>query len=172
MGTIGFGSLEQGPNERSREDSKQYDIVTNVNVGKLLPKKWGLNLPFNYAVGEQIITPEYDPFNQDIKLDQLIEVTENPIEKENLKKRAQDFTKRTSFNLIGVRKDRGPEQKQHFYDPENLTLSYSFSEFEHHDFEIENLLDQQLRTSSYFAFTWCRVLFFFFKQKTAYEIVM
>jgi len=158
MGTIGFGSLEQGPNERSREDSKQYDIVTNVNVGKLLPKKWGLNLPFNYAVGEQIITPEYDPFNQDIKLDQLIEVTENPIEKENLKKRAQDFTKRTSFNLIGVRKDRGPEQKQHFYDPENLTLSYSFSEVEHHDFEIENLLDQQLRTSADYAFT--------FKPKT------
>ena len=158
MGTIGFGSLEQGPNERSREDTKQYDIVTNVNVGKLLPKKWGMNLPFNYAIGEQIITPEYDPFNQDIKLDQLIEVTENPAEKENLKKRAQDFTKRTSFNLIGVRRERNAEQKQHFYDPENLTLSYSFSEVEHHDFEIESLLDQQLRTSADYAFT--------FKPKT------
>nr|MBP9792833.1 cell surface protein SprA [Flavobacterium sp.] len=158
MGTIGFGSLEQGPNERSREDSKQYDIVTNVNVGKLLPKKWGLNLPFNYAIGEQIITPEYDPFNQDIKLKQLIEVTENPAEKKNLEKRAQDFTKRTSFNLIGVRKDRAPEQKQRFYDPENLTLSYSFTEVEHHDFEIESLIDQQLRTSADYAFT--------FKPKT------
>ncbi|RXR21215.1 cell surface protein SprA [Flavobacterium amnicola] len=158
MGTIGFGSLEQGPNERSREDMKQYDIVTNVNVGKLLPKKWGMNLPFNYAVGEQVITPEYDPFNQDIKLDQLIEVTADPAEKDNLKKRAQDFTKRTSFNLIGVRRERSAQQKQHFYDPENLTLSYSFSEVEHHDFEIESLIDQQLRTSADYAFT--------FKPKT------
>ena len=28
--TIGFGAIEQGPNERSREDVKQYDVVTNV----------------------------------------------------------------------------------------------------------------------------------------------
>jgi cell surface protein SprA len=36
--TIGFGALEQGPNQRSREDIQQYNIVTNVNLGKLLPK--------------------------------------------------------------------------------------------------------------------------------------
>ena len=153
MNTIGFGSLEQSPNERSRENAKQYDIVTNVSAGKLLPKKWGINLPFNYAVGEQIITPEYDPFNQDIKLKQLIEVTENQAEKDNLKNRAIDYTKRTSLNFIGVRKERGAEQKQHFYDPENLTLSYSFNELNHHDFEVEELLDQQLRTSADYAYT-------------------
>ena len=153
MNTIGFGSLEQSPNERSREDAKQYDIVTNISTGKLLPKKWGINLPFNYAIGEQIITPEYDPFNQDIKLKQLIEVTENQAEKDNLKNRAIDYTKRTSLNFIGVRKERGPEQKQHFYDPENLTLSYSFNEVNHHDFEVEELLDQQLRTSADYAYT-------------------
>ena len=56
MSTIGFGALEQGPQERSREDVQQYNIVTNVGLGKLLPKKWGVNLPFNYAVGEEIIT--------------------------------------------------------------------------------------------------------------------
>ncbi len=44
-------------------------------MGKLLPPKWGINLPFNYAIGEEIITPEYDPFNQDIKLKQLLNET-------------------------------------------------------------------------------------------------
>jgi cell surface protein SprA len=39
--TIGFGALEQGPNQRS-EDIQQYNIVTNVNLGKL-PSKWGIN---------------------------------------------------------------------------------------------------------------------------------
>jgi cell surface protein SprA len=34
---IGFGALEQGPNQ-SREDIQQYNIVTNVNLGKLLPQ--------------------------------------------------------------------------------------------------------------------------------------
>ncbi len=47
--------------------------MTNINLGKLLPQKWGINLPFNYAIGEEVITPEYDPFNQDIKLEQLLE---------------------------------------------------------------------------------------------------
>lgn len=146
MSTIGFGSVEQSPNERSREDVKQYDIVTNINVGKLLPKKWGVNLPFNYGVGEETITPEYDPFQQDVKLDQLINVTESQAEKDNLRNRAIDYTKRKSINFIGVKKERGAEQKQHVYDPENLTANYSFNQTEHHDYEIENLLDQQLRT--------------------------
>ena len=49
--TIGFGSVEQRPNERSREDVEQYDVLTNVELGQLLPKKWGIRLPFSYGVG-------------------------------------------------------------------------------------------------------------------------
>ncbi len=153
MNTIGFGGIEESPNERSREEAQQYDIVTNVNLGKLLPKKWGINLPFNYAVGEEIITPEYDPLYQDVKLKQLLDVTSDEAKKDEIKNRAEDFTKRTSINFIGVKKDRAPEQKQHFYDPENLTLSYSFNELHHRDFEVEALLDQQVKTSADYAYT-------------------
>ena len=158
VGTIGFGALEQGPNERSREDVFQYDIVTNVNLGKLLPKKWGINLPFNYAVGEETITPKYDPFYQDIELNQLLDITSNPSDRANYEERAIDYTKRTSFNLIGVKKEKNPEKKTHFYDVENLTLSYSLNETEHHDYEIENLIDKQNRTTVDYAYT--------FKPKT------
>ncbi|MFO7721181.1 MAG: cell surface protein SprA, partial [Gillisia sp.] len=45
ISTIGFGSLEQGPNQRSREDFQQYDVVTNINAGQLLPQKWGIQIP-------------------------------------------------------------------------------------------------------------------------------
>ncbi|RZJ74123.1 MAG: cell surface protein SprA, partial [Flavobacterium sp.] len=152
ISTIGFGTIEQGPNERSREDVKQYDIVTNLNLGSLLPKKWGIKVPFNYGVGEEIITPEYDPFQQDIRLEQLINETDNQAERDNLRNRAIDYTKRKSINFIGVKKDRAPEQKQRVYDPENLTLAYSFNETEHHDYEIEDLLDQQVRTSADYNF--------------------
>ncbi len=158
VGTIGFGALEQGPNERSREDVFQYDIVTNVNLGKLLPKKWGVNLPFNYAVGEETITPKFDPFYQDIELNQLLDITSDPVERSNIEQRAIDYTKRTSFNLIGVKKEKNPEKKTHLYDVENLTLSYSLNETEHHDYEIENLIDKQNRTTVDYAYT--------FKPKT------
>lgn len=152
MSTIGFGTLEQGPNERSREDIQQYNIVTNFSLGKLLPKKWGINLPFNYAIGEQTITPQYDPFNQDIKLKQLLDVTTDEAEKENIKDRAIDYTKLKSINFIGVRKERSPQQKQHIYDPENLTLSHSYNETVRHNFEIESFIDQQVNTTVDYTF--------------------
>ena len=150
--TIGFGAIEDGSNARSRKDAIQYNVVTNLNVGKLLPKKWGINLPFNYAVGEEIVTPEYDPFNQDIRLNQLLDVTTNAAERDNIKRRAQEYTKNTSINFIGVKKERAAEQKPRVYDPENLTLSYSFNETTKHDFEIENFIDQRQRTSVDYAY--------------------
>ena len=151
--TVGFGALEEGPNERSREDVQQYNIVANLSLGKLLPPKWRITLPFNYAIGEEIITPEYDPFNQDIKLKQLLEYTANTAERENIKSRAEDYTKRKSINFIGVRKERGEEQKQHVYDPENFTFSQSFNEVERHDFEIEDFVDQQANTAIDYGFS-------------------
>jgi cell surface protein SprA len=167
VSTIGFGGIEEGPNERSREDAFQYDVVTNLNLGKLLPKKWGITLPFNYAVGEETITPKYDPFYQDIELDQLLDVTPDA-ERSNVENRAIDYTKRTSLNFIGVRKERGEEQKQHFYDVENLTLSYSFNETEHHDYEIENLVDQQNRTSVDYAYSFKPLTFQPFKESKTF----
>ncbi len=151
--TIGFGGIEEGPNERNREDTQQYNIVTNLSLGKLLPPKWKINLPFNYAVGEEIITPEYDPFNADIKLKQLLENTTDQATKDNIKSRAIDYTKRKSINFIGVRKERGAEQKQRIYDPENFTFSQSYNEVEHHDFEIEKFTNQESNSSVDYAFS-------------------
>ncbi len=153
MSTIGFGGLEENSNQRSRVDSKQYNIVTNLNIGKLMPKKWGVVLPFNYGIGEQIITPKYDPFNQDIQLDQLLSITTDANERDKIRNRAIDYTKTQSINFIGVKKERGPDQKQHIYDPENLTLSYSLNQTFKHDFEIQEYLDQQLRTSVDYAYS-------------------
>ena len=152
MSTTGFGTLEQKPNERSREDVKQYTIVTNFSLGKLLPKKWGINLPFNYSIGEEFITPEFDPFNQDIKLNLLLDSTPNAADKSNILNRAIDYTKRKSINFIGVKKERGEKQKPHFYDPENVTLSHSFNEVERHNFELERFTDKQVNTTVDYTF--------------------
>lgn len=151
--TIGFGGIEQGPNDRNREDTQQYNIVTNFSLGKLLPPKWKVNLPFNFAVGEETITPEYDPFNADIKLKQLLDNTTDADEKDNIKNRAVDYTKRKSINFIGVRKDRGEAQKQHIYDIENFTFSQSFNEVEHHDYEIEQFTNQESSTAVDYGFS-------------------
>ena len=145
--TIGFGALEQGPNERSREDSQQYNIVTNINFGKLLPVKWGINLPFNYAVGEEKITPEFDPFSPDLKLRESIDIASNKAERDNIENRAINYTKRKSINFIGVRKQKAADKTAHVYDPENFTFSQSYNVVERHDYEIEDFVDQQSNTA-------------------------
>jgi len=148
----GFGTIEQGPNERSREDVQQYNVVTNINLGRFLPKKWAVNLPFNYSIGEEIITPEYDPFYEDIKLKQVLDAAETEAERKAKLTQAIDYTKRKSINLIGVRKDRSPEKKPMPYDVENFTFSQYYNEVERHDFEVEKNIDQQSRTTLDYAF--------------------
>jgi cell surface protein SprA len=149
---FGFGTIEQGPNERSREDIQQYNIVTNINLGKFLPKKWGINVPFNYSIGEEIIKPEYDPFYEDIKLQQVLDDAATDAERKTKFNQAIDYTKRKSINLIGVRKERAAEKKPMPYDVENFTFSQYFNEVQRHDFEIEKNLDQQSRTTVDYAF--------------------
>ncbi|MFP9099497.1 cell surface protein SprA [Flavobacterium sp. RHBU_24] len=153
VSTIGFGNVDQGPNERSREDTKQYNVVTNINAGKLLPKTWHFNIPFNYSVGETTITPKYDPYYQDITIDQALSVAATEAERDGILNRSVDYTKTKSINFIGVKKDRGPEQKPHLYDPENITLTYSYNQTDHHDFQIEDLLDQQVRAGADYNYT-------------------
>ncbi len=149
--TSGFGSIDQMPNERAREDAISYDVVTNINVGQLLPTKWGIQLPFNYGISEQIITPEFDPVYDDLKLDDLIAAAPDQEAADEIREQAEDYTKRTSINLIGVRKDRGQEADENFYDIENFTFNYSYNETDHRDFEIAKLRDQSVNTGFVYA---------------------
>ena len=144
ISTSGFGAIDQIPNERAREDAMSYDVVTNLNIGQLLPPKWGIQLPFNYGISEQLITPEFDPEFDDLRLDDLIDTAVDEEDAENIRNRAEDYTKRTSLNLIGVSKNRGEEADANFYDIENFTFNYSYNQTDHRDFEIENLKDQSV----------------------------
>ncbi len=143
--TSGFGAIDQMPNERLREDAISYDVVTNVEVGQLFPKKWNLQIPFNYGISEQLITPEFDPVYDDLKLDDRIATATTQAEADEIREQAEDYTKRTSINFIGVRKNRGQEAEANFFDVENFTFNYSYNETEHRDFEVAQLRDQNVK---------------------------
>ncbi|WP_394368758.1 T9SS outer membrane translocon Sov/SprA [Galbibacter mesophilus] len=146
MSTSGFGNIDQTPNERSREDFRQYALNSNVNLGQLLPNRWGIQLPMNYSVSEELITPEFDPLYQDIKLEDRLDAAPTEERKEEVRRQAEDYTKRKSINFIGVRKNRGPEQKPAVYDIENFTFNFAYNQMDHRDYEIEKLKDQNVRT--------------------------
>ncbi|MFK7834244.1 MAG: cell surface protein SprA [Winogradskyella sp.] len=150
--TIGFGGIEQGPNERSLEDVQQYDVVTNVQLGQLLPKKWGVQIPFNYAQSEELITPKFDQFYNDLTLESRLDAADTAEEEETIREQSEDYTRRQSVNFIGVRKQKTGESKRRFYDVENLTLNYSYNKVEQRNFEIENALDQTVRAGANYNF--------------------
>jgi cell surface protein SprA len=143
--TTGFGGIEQNPNQRSREDIQQYDFVTNIQLGQLLPKKWGVQIPFNYAQSEELVTPQFDQFYNDLTLESRLDAAESQEEEERIRRQSESYTKRKSINFIGVRKQKTGDSKRRVYDVENLTFNYSYNQVEHRDFEIEGALDQNIR---------------------------
>jgi len=148
METIGFGGVEQRLNERTQEDTKLYDVVTNVNAGQLLPKKWGIQVPFNYSISEEFREPKYDPQYQDVLYEETKKVDPNS-------KDALDYTKRKSINLINVRKEytQDSEKKRRFYDVENLSVSYAYNEVYHKDYNVKKFVDQNVRASAGYNFS-------------------
>ena len=156
--TIGFGSINEGPNQRSLEDIQQYDFVTGINVGQLLPKDWGIKIPLNYGRGEELVTPRFDPVLLDIELDNLLNNTEDAQLREEFRERAESYTKRQSISVIGLRKDRTNQDKIPMpYDIENFTLSGTYNQAEHRDFEIEESLDQNLNFNANYAYNFTEV---------------
>ncbi|MDM9630428.1 cell surface protein SprA [Robiginitalea aurantiaca] len=143
--TSGFGAIDQRPNERLREDAVAYGVVTNVEIGKLFPGQWGLQIPFNYGISEELITPEFDPVYDDLKLEDRIDAADTAEEAEAIREQAEDYTKRTSVNFIGVRKNRSDEAEANFFDIENFTFNYSYNETNHRDFQVAELKDQSVR---------------------------
>ncbi len=143
----GFGSIDQSVNERSIEDVKQYDIVTNINLGQLLPKKAGIKIPFNYSIAEEFRDPRWDPLYQDVLFEDAVDANPNS-------KDSRDYTKRRSINLINVRKERtNTEKKQRVYDIENVSISYAYNETFHKDYNIEKAIDQNVRASANYNYS-------------------
>lgn len=151
--TIGFGSIEQGPNQRSREDLKQYDVATNFNMGQLLPNTWGIKVPLSYSRGEELITPQFDPEYLDLELETLLDNTQDEDRREELRERAEDYTLRQSVSVIGLRKEKVSKpnedpKKPMPYDIENFAFSGTYNQVDHRDFEIEEALDKNVNVGA------------------------
>ncbi|MFC2098957.1 cell surface protein SprA, partial [Bacteroidota bacterium] len=125
--TPGFGSIEKKVNERSKEQVLQYDISSNIELGKFFPEKSGVTIPMFIGYSESRINPQYNPLDPDIPLKSALRNAETKEEKDEIKRTAQDFTRRKSLNFTNVRKQK-LEGTPRFYDIANWTVSYSQSE--------------------------------------------
>lgn len=154
MNTIGFGSLDQGVTERLQEQRMQYNLSSNVFLGKFFPKKSGIKIPLFYSVSEEVSNPRFDPLDPDIEFKDKLDNLQSEAERDSLKSIVQDYTKRTSINLTNVKKERDPtkQSKPMPYDIENLSASFSRNEAFHRDINTE--FDRSRDTRVSLAYNW------------------
>lgn len=150
--TIGFGSIEKRVSERSKADNLAFDISSSMELGKFLPKKSGIKIPFFISYSNQSSTPQYDPRTQDIELKTALKEVPKAV-KDSILNYAQDYTVRSSINFINVHKERPADKKINLWDVENLSVSYSSTNYSHRDYIIENNLQRTFRASLAYNFS-------------------
>ncbi|MDN5348745.1 MAG: hypothetical protein PWQ54_141 [Bacteroidales bacterium] len=152
--TPGFGSLDMKVNETAREAVTNFDVATDIDLGKFLPEESGVRVPMHFDYGESHIKPEYNPLNPDIKMKDELDVLGNKADQDSLKTLVNDYTQRKNINFVNVRKDRTSGTRQpRIYDIENWNVSYSYSEIYHRNIDIEYDIRQTYRGGLGYNFT-------------------
>jgi cell surface protein SprA len=138
MHTAGFGQIEQKLDQRSTDNFYQYSASGNLELGKLFPASAGIRLPFYGGITQSFSTPEYDPYQGDIKVAQevaLLQASSGGADSAAAYKRSvQTINTTRGFNFSGVRimpklKAKTPQ----IYDPGNFTFTYSYNEISFSD---------------------------------------
>lgn len=125
---IGWGSIEQKLVQRQREEVVQYDLSTNLELGKLLPEKSGIKVPFYAQYSNTTRIPEYDPYDLDIKLKDKLRETADPAEREKIREQALDVTTVRGFNFTNVRMERRGKKVPLPWDISNFSFTYAFNQ--------------------------------------------
>ncbi|MBI9033263.1 MAG: cell surface protein SprA [Bacteroidales bacterium] len=135
--TPGFGSIDKKVNDRQQELMSQFDVATNLDFGKFLPKESGWRIPMHYDYSEMRATPQYNPLDPDISYKDELSLLEGEAKKE-FKNKVQDVTIRKNINFVNVRKDNvGASNKSMPYDVENFDVSYTYSELNQRNVDVE-----------------------------------
>ncbi|MEO6631579.1 MAG: cell surface protein SprA, partial [Mucilaginibacter sp.] len=152
--TAGFGALDSRLADRSLFDNQVYDVAANVELGKFFPDKSGVHIPAYINVSSQVSTPQYDPSSPDLTLKQTLAATNDTKKRDSIKTAAEDYTLRKSISFTNVHIAKtDPKAKNHVYDISNFNATYSFSEFQHHDFTTQNDLEKTYKAELDYNYT-------------------
>jgi len=132
MHTRGFGQVEQRIDQRFKDNFYQYDFSTNIELGRFLPTKVGLRLPFYGAYAQSFSTPEFDPYQFDIPTKELLKSIKTNLGADSAasyRAQVQTINTRRGFNFSNVRiVPQTKAKKPHIYDPGNWNFTYAYNE--------------------------------------------
>ncbi|HMQ48278.1 MAG TPA: cell surface protein SprA [Saprospiraceae bacterium] len=139
ISSIGFGAIDQKVQERNRESIYGYDLAASFNLDKFLPEKWGIRLPFYAQTSQTVKTPEFDPYDLDIRLKEKVQEEPDRVKRDSIKEQAQEVTQIKAYNFTNVRKERtNNNAKPMPWDISNFSLTYGYTETNYRDPIIES----------------------------------
>ncbi len=130
--TIGWGSIDQNVAQRNLATTSQMDISSTLELGKLLPAKANISVPFFGDYSQTVITPEYDPFDQDVTLKQEYGIYKGKQAKDSIKNYAMEVQTLKTINFTNVKKLKRAGKKAKIFDITNIDLSFSYTQGNHH----------------------------------------
>ena len=124
--SIGFGALDKRLLERNREETIQYDVAANLDAGKILPKALQLTIPVYAQYQKTLITPQFDPFDQDIEVGEKLSLIQDAGKRDSISEVARKQMTIKTFNLTNIKTQAGGTGKP--WSPSNLSVSYAYTE--------------------------------------------
>lgn len=152
----GFGGVQTKPTDRSREESTEYGLTAALSVDKFLPANWGLKIPVYANYDYRLITPQFNPLDPDMPLNQaLASLPENsPLTAAQYRRLVQDITTRRGINFSNVRKLRvDGSRPPRFWDIENFGFNYAFNDIRRSNILTGEYLQEQYRGGIVYNFT-------------------
>lgn len=126
--SIGFGSIDQSVGERSREEVIQYDVSGSLRLDKFFPEEWKISIPFYAQYSQEISTPEFDPYELDVRLRDRLNSIEDLNVRDSVRMAAQTVRTITSYNFTNVRKGRTSKIIPLPTDISNFSFTYAYSQ--------------------------------------------
>lgn len=150
--TSGYGSIESNVMDRRTDDLYQMNFSTSMELGRFLPEKAKIQLPAYFSYTNETLTPKYNPLDEDVLLSDALSNLQNKQDRDTLIMSSQTVSTSKSFNITSA-KVNIKSKKPQFYDPANLTFTYSYSERVQTSAEVEKNLEKQERAAVNYNFS-------------------
>jgi cell surface protein SprA len=124
--TIGFGDVDKKLNDRSLSTNLNYDIASNLELGKFFPKKAGVSVPMYIGYSESYVRPKYYPLNPDLELRAFLSGIADISTRNAVKKAAEEYNSLYSINFNNVRVASAMGKLPKIWSPSNFVLGYSY----------------------------------------------
>ena len=127
--TAGFGNLEDNLNKLELVNTFNTQMTLSMEMGRFFPDEWSLHIPLYLDYNNEIGSPEYNPLDPDVLLKRDLQTYQTMAERDSIRRMAQERKATTNLTLTNMRKDRVGKSalKPHFYDVENFSFSYAYS---------------------------------------------